>query len=87
MVPPPTLCDMETSGVDSRLEPLPPSLTSDVRPQVLVVFLQKVVQHDGGVLLMRPGYQHLIDCGVMVILVIAIIQQITSGGGGGRNRG
>lgn len=55
-------------------------LTSDVRPQRLVIFLEQVVEDERGVLLVRPGHQHLIDVGVVVILVVvAIFQQITAG--------
>lgn len=55
-------------------------LTSDVRPQRLVIFLEQVVEDERGVLLVRPRHQHLIDVGVVVILVVvAIFQQITAG--------
>lgn len=55
-------------------------LTPDVRPQRLVIFLEQVVEDERGVLLVRPGHQHLIDVGVVVILVVvAIFQQITAG--------
>lgn len=50
------------------------SLTSDIRPQRLVVLPQQVVEDEGGVLLVRPGSQHLVDGVVVVILVVAIFQ-------------
>lgn len=61
------------------VRPKTSNLTSNIRPQRLVVFLQEIVQHDCGVLLMRPRHEHLIDGGVMAVLIVTIIQQITSG--------
>lgn len=69
----------DSEPFSGRGRPDPSSLTSYIRPQRLVVFLQEIVQHDCGVLLMRPRHQHLIDSGVMAVLIVTIIQQITSG--------
>lgn len=50
--------------------------TSYVRPQRLVIFLEQVVEDECGVLLVRPGYQHLIDSVLVpvVSIVVAIFQ-------------
>lgn len=51
------------------------ALTADVRPQGLIVLPQQVVEDERGVLLVRPGHQHLVDGGVVeVLLVVAIFQ-------------
>jgi len=74
-----------TSSTTRRWDP---TLTSDVRPQRLVVFLQQIVEDARGVLVVRPGDQHLVDTGVVGILVVgAIIQWIRTGGRGGGTKG
>lgn len=50
-------------------------LTSYVWPQSLVVLPQQVVEDQSGVLLVRPGDQHLTDGGVVEIFIIVAIFQ------------
>lgn len=64
----------------SQLSNKPPTLhqphlilTSDIWPQRLVVLLEQIVQNERGILLVRPGDQHLIDSGVLMIFVVVAI--------------